>query len=104
MAHATAVQTKIAMIATIFFNIVICVSTLSAVPQPILFSWPCQVLFIGKVTSGESSAGCWREIRVPGRFPFPAWPGLTRRDQDHLGNGSEKSEAPHPFEAQRKLY
>ena len=45
MAHATAVQMKIAMIAAIRFNMVICASTLSAAPQATSSSWHCQVLF-----------------------------------------------------------
>src|SRR3977135_3277136 len=56
MAQATAVQTKIAMIAAIRFNMLGCASTLSARPQPTSPGWDCQVLFIVKYKQVRGSA------------------------------------------------
>jgi len=88
MAQATAVQTKIAMIAAIFFNIVICVSTLCAAPQAILFSWPCQVLFIVKCWQVRGSA----LLHVGTDFSPPYLPFSHRATQNrHSKRSSEKS-------------
>jgi hypothetical protein len=56
MAQATAVQTKIAMIAAIRFSMVVCASSLSAEPQPTSPSWHCQVLVIVKYKHTRGSA------------------------------------------------
>src|SRR5258706_15963875 len=86
-AHATAVQTKIAMFATIFFNIVFFVSPLSAVPPTYSLQLAMSSTFHCKVTSGESSAGCWREIGVPGPLPLPR---LARLDPTGSGSSRER--------------
>src|ERR1700682_1994823 len=70
MAQATAVQTKIAMIAPIFFNIVICVSTLSAVPPTYVVKLALSSTFHCKVHSGEIRPGAGEKSGCPGPLPL----------------------------------
>src|SRR5882672_6604422 len=65
MAQATAVQTKIAMIAAIRFNMLGCASTLSARPQPTSPVWCCQVLFIVKYKQVRGSSLLHTPIALP---------------------------------------
>src|SRR6266436_3053512 len=74
MAQATAVQTKIAMIAAIRFNMLGCASTLSARPQPTSPGWCCQVLYNekylttptrrGRLGSGGESRGTTQHVET----------------------------------------